>query len=103
MAKNMMAVPSYPPAPVEPLKADCVPCLEDAGLWYFAEKVRIGEPVYEYDVSYALDAHERAEGGERNNQAGVVGPIRNSAGTNSVAAMMSEGCPPNTGRTYNEV
>lgn len=104
MARRKMMMPTVAPAyPEEPLKADCVPCLEDAGLWYFAEKVRGGEPVYEYDVKYALDEHERNEPYETGNHPGVIGPIRNSAGTNSVAAMMSEGCPPNTGRVYDEV
>lgn len=95
--KMMLAVPMNP---VEPLKADCVPCLEDAGLWYFAQKVRMGHDVYDYEVREALEP--RHYGGPENNQA-VLPPIRNAAGTNSVAAMMSEGCPPNTGRTYDEV
>lgn len=102
MARRKMMMPAYP-APMEPMKAACVPCLEDSGLWYFAERVRSGEEVYEYEVKHALDAHERNEPYETGNHPGVIGPIRNSAGTNSVAAMMSEGCPPNTGRVYDEV
>lgn len=106
MARNrMMPVPAYPMEPMEPMKADCIPCLEDAGLWYFASKVRAGMPVYEYEVG---DAIEMAEHGDPYNKysvcnPGVIGPIRNSVGTDSVAAMVSEGCPPNTGRDYEEV
>lgn len=98
MARNSRTMPPDL-MPMEPMKADCVPCLEDVGLWYFAQKVRMGENVYEYDVEEAL---EPSHYGPQNNQT-VLPPIRNAAGTNSVAAMISEGCPPNTGRHYEKV
>jgi hypothetical protein len=101
--KKPMMMESPIDMPMEPMKADCIPCLEDAGLWYFAQKVRNGDMVYEYEVKHAIDAHGRGEHYDHGNHPGVVGPIRNSAQTNSLAAMMSEGCPPNTGRDYEEV
>ena len=101
--RNMPVATAFVPA--APMRADCIPCLEDAGLWYFAERVRGGAEVYEYEVKDVLDQAERDQrlGYSEPVYPGVIGPIRNSVGTNSVAAMMSEGCPPNTGRDYEEV
>lgn len=90
--------------PMMPMSVECVECLEDNGLWYYAQRVRHGEPVYEYEVRAAI------EGGLQMNRPGtgpvgqlVLPPIVNSAHTNSLAAMMSEGYPPNTGRHYEDV
>jgi hypothetical protein len=91
--------------PMEPLKADCIECLEDQGMWYFAQKVRMGGTVYEYEVrdvmerGLAMNRPPESYGSKAVGQL-VLDPIVNSAGTNSLGAMMSEGYPPNTGRHY---
>jgi len=92
-------MPAMPEMPMK-LDAECIPCLENNGMWYFAQHVRVGDHVSTYDVEMALrpDEYQRF----RNNQT-VLQPIRNAAGTNSVQAMISEGCPPNTGRHYEKV
>lgn len=95
MPVGAMAVPEMP----GPLDAECVPCLENNGMWYFAAQVRMGERVEVYEVEQAYNPHHY---GPQNNST-VLPPIRNAAGTNSVYAMMSEGCPPNTGRFYEKV
>lgn len=93
----MMADPMY-----QPLTEACIPCLEDDGLWYTAQRVRLGETVYPYEIEEALEHSDKHYQGKHPTMQAVP-PIRNSAGTNSVAAMMSEGCPPNTGRRYDKV
>lgn len=97
-AMQVVEMPVSPEMPM-PLDAECIPCLENNGMWYFAEKVRAGDVVSTYEVEEAL---ENQSYGPQNNQT-VLPPIRNTAGTNSVYAMMSEGCPPNTGRHYYKV
>lgn len=97
---KFVPVPAYEPPRV--LDQACVPCLEDQGLWYLAQQVRMGKTVYEYEVEETMEhvsAHERAEHPTMQ----AVPPIRSSSGTNSLGSMMSEGCPPNTGRRYDEV
>lgn len=106
MARRPMAL-AAPMMPMEPLKADCIDCLEDAGLWYYAQKVRMGGTVYEYEVKHAIEEGLQMNrpceyGGHGNVGQLVLDPIRNNAGTNSLGAMMSEGCPPNTGRHYHK-
>lgn len=105
MARNR-AMPMEVPEAMEPLHATCVECLEDNGLWYYAQKVRMGGEVYEYEVKNAVEqglqmnrppSHYKGSVGQL-----VLDPVSNSVGTNSLGAMMSEGCPPNTGRHYHK-
>lgn len=106
MARYPKALPA-PMFPEQPLKAECAECLEDQGLWYYAQKVRMGAEVYEYEVKAAVDQGlqmNRPPGHYGGRSVGqlVLDPVSNSVGTNSLGAMMSEGCPPNTGRHYHK-
>lgn len=101
--KPMMAVPMNG---AEQLDYECIPCLEDEGLWDFAAKVRCGERVWLWQVNVAF-----AEAGEKygfysplhSPFPGTLRPVRDSLGIESLNSMMSEWCPPNTGRDYEEV
>lgn len=101
--KMMMEQPVTVPAPLE---VDCIPCLENMGLWLFAARLRAGERVWQYEVDAALaeagHSHEAYPHGH-SPFPGAIGPIRDSVGVDSLNSMMSEGCPPNTGRRYEEV
>lgn len=101
MARKPYANP-VPMTMPEEYRVPSVAELENRGLWYTAQKVRNGEEVYPYEY---MEAEEHASAHYRGKHPTMqaVPPIRSSSGTNSVASMMSEGCPPNTGRRYKEV
>lgn len=102
MARVTKVAAPMPVMAEQPLEVDCIPCLEDMGLWKFAQKIRAGEHVYQYDIDMAM---QEGYHGYPENQVwpGAIGPIRDSMGVTSLGSMMSEGCPPNTGRHYEEV